>query len=99
MDISISKTISFMLGLGSAISGILALVIICVPIIGPLFIENYVPPKFIENWGGVIIGFYFGSFISQISNFLNQNKILKNNQSHPPPAEPEACDMGTAQSG
>jgi len=68
---NLPHSINFMLKFGTVISGILALVIICGPIIIPIFVPDYNIPPTIENWGGVIIGFYFGSFISQVGNFLN----------------------------
>lgn len=74
----IPKPIGFILKFGTVISGILALVIICVPIIAPLFMLNYKIPDTLENWGGVIIGFYFGSFISQVGNFLSPNNKREN---------------------
>ena len=67
----IPEPVSFILRFGTVISGILALVIICIPIMAPLFVHDYKIPSSIENWGGVIIGFYFGSFISQVGNFLH----------------------------
>lgn len=73
----IAKSVNFILIFGSVISGVLALVIICVPIIAPLFLTSYAIPETIENWGGVIIGFYFGSFITQVGNIISpsQEKI------------------------
>lgn len=62
--------INFILIFGTLISGVLALVIICVPILAPFWKSTYVIPPEIKNWGGVIIGFYFGSFISQVANVL-----------------------------
>lgn len=70
----IPEPVSFILRVGTIISGVLAIVIICVPIIAPLFVSDYKIPASIENWGGVIIGFYFGSFISQVGNFLHPSK-------------------------
>ena len=69
----IPQPVSFILKFGTVISGVLALIIICVPILAPLFITDYAIPDTVENWGGVIIGFYFGSFISQVGNFLSPN--------------------------
>ena len=65
-----SKSINYVIVLGSTISGILALMVIGVPIIGPFFEEAYKIPPAIENWGGVIIGFYFGSFLTTIVDVL-----------------------------
>lgn len=70
----ISKSVNFILIFGSVISGILALVIICVPIVAPLFLSSYAIPETIENWGGVIIGFYFGSFITQVGNIISPSQ-------------------------
>lgn len=74
----IPQPVSFILKFGTVISGILALIIICVPILAPLFVPDYGIPDTVENWGGVIIGFYFGSFISQVGNFLSPS----NKQNH-----------------
>lgn len=53
------------------VSGILALVVICVPVIlsmiNPDF--NSIPPT-IKDWGGIILGYYFGSMVGVFSKNL-----------------------------
>ena len=64
------RSISFVLYYGTIISGVLALVIVVVPIVAPIWVNEYNVPDTVENWGGVVLGFYFGSFISQVASFV-----------------------------
>lgn len=68
--------ITFIVIFGTIVSGLLALIIIAVPFLAPMFKSNYAIPSVVENWGGVIIGFYFGSFFTMVSDLL-KNKNAK----------------------
>lgn len=63
----------FVIVFGMVISGIIAVVVIVVPLIAPFF-TTYQIPKIIEEWGGIIIGFYFGTFATLITNLLVEEK-------------------------
>jgi hypothetical protein len=65
--------VRFILILGSSVSAILALIIVCVPILSPLFLapgEVYNFPTEVKDWGGIIIGFYFGSFLTLTADLI-----------------------------
>jgi hypothetical protein len=57
------------------VSGFLALVIVVSAVVIPLYglymeNPNIEVPDVIQNWGGVIIGFYFGSALTQMGSLL-----------------------------
>ena len=52
MRFSIPKPISFIMVFGSVVSGLLALVIICVPILTPIWEDSYQTPDMVKQWGG-----------------------------------------------
>jgi hypothetical protein len=64
------KAISFLIRVGVSVSAIIAITVIAVPIVAPLISSTYTIPAEIKEWGGVIIGFYFGSFITLIGSLL-----------------------------
>jgi hypothetical protein len=64
--------LDFVLVFSTVISGLLALIIIGVPVLAPLFLPSYQIPESIANWGGVIVGFYFGSFLSLINDIMKR---------------------------
>jgi len=43
------------------VSSLLALFIIAFPVVINAFDDTYEVPNVIEEWGGVVIGYYFGS--------------------------------------
>jgi hypothetical protein len=70
----------YVLILGSTVSAVLALVIVCTPIIAPFIIpagKSYTVAEEIKNWGGIIIGFYFGSFLTLTADLV---KVLLGGQ-------------------
>ena len=67
------SAIWYVLILGSTVSAVLALVIVCTPIIAPFIIppgKSYTVADEIKNWGGIIIGFYFGSFLTLTADLV-----------------------------
>lgn len=63
--------------IGFLISGIIALLVIggviSITIVNSGLGEGEIPieiPSVLENWGGVIVGFYFGAFVSLIKDFM-----------------------------
>ncbi|MBX3576973.1 MAG: hypothetical protein KF723_07175 [Rhizobiaceae bacterium] len=65
-----ANSISFLIRVGVLVSAIIAITVIAVPIIGPMVVDTYAIPTEVKEWGGVIIGFYFGSFVTLIGNLL-----------------------------
>jgi len=61
----------------SLTSAFLALLVIGMPILAPLFFPTYQVPEEIRNWGGLIIGFYFGSFSTLIGELAKQRSGSK----------------------
>lgn len=54
------------------ISGILALAVV-VGVVVLAFIGRE-PPDILANWGGIILGFYFGQFINLMQIFTSKEK-------------------------
>ena len=57
------------------VSGTLALVIVLCAVVIPLVSlfrndPSITTPEVIQNWGGVVIGFYFGSSLTQMGSLL-----------------------------
>lgn len=55
------------------ISGLIAFVIIGSAIIFPIVNPQAPTPKFLESWGGIIVGFYFGSFLTMLTKVVENN--------------------------
>ena len=68
----IDSAIAFLIHVGVIVSGIIAITVIAVPVVAPLIAETYNIPAEIKEWGGVIIGFYFGSFITLLGHLLRR---------------------------
>lgn len=63
--------------IGSVVSGLIALVIICTTAylsVNPLFIEGEIKiPEILGNWGGIILGFYFGTLFSLVKDWMQSS--------------------------
>lgn len=76
-EAGVMHAISRVLIFQTAVSGLIALVIVISAVIIPLSeVFNQRPggdttPEVIKNWGGVIIGFYFGTSISQVASLVD----------------------------
>ncbi len=55
------------------VSSIIALCVIFVVALMPIFRSGYTIPDVLKNWGGLIIGFYFGSFITLLKDWSQEN--------------------------
>ena len=53
------------------VSSIIALATIGAAIVHP-YISVDAPPSILENWGGLIIGFYFGTFVGLLKDWLGE---------------------------
>lgn len=54
------------------VSSTIALVVIVATALTPY--TDYEAPPVLENWGGLIIGFYFGTFIGLLKDWLAPRK-------------------------
>ncbi|QBF32203.1 hypothetical protein [Thalassococcus sp. S3] len=55
------------------VSSLIALGIIFVTAFLPVFLQSN-PPEALVNWGGIIIGFYFGTFAGLLKDWLSDEK-------------------------
>lgn len=55
------------------VSSLIALVTIGAAILHP-YISTDTTPTILENWGGLIIGFYFGTFVGLLKDWLGSGK-------------------------
>jgi hypothetical protein len=65
---SIDFAISFILISGAVTSSVIATVVIAVPLLVPMTSIPYNIPPEVKEWGGIIIGFYFGAFVTFAAN-------------------------------
>lgn len=65
---SVEFAVSFILICGAVTSSVIAIVVIAIPLVAPLSDKPYTIPQQVGEWGGVIIGFYFGAFVSFAAN-------------------------------
>jgi hypothetical protein len=75
---------------GNMVSGAVGLLIILsvigITLLGPLYAtspEGIQIPAVLENWGGIVLGFYFGTFMGLVKDFMNQASGLKEGSSRP----------------
>lgn len=66
-----AKTINFAFLMSTCISGLLALLVIGLPLIAHAFDPAYEMPSVIDKWGGVVIGYYFGSMTTIFLKFFD----------------------------
>lgn len=55
------------------VSSIIALTVIFVVALMPILRAGYEIPDVLQNWGGLIIGFYFGSFITLLKDWSQES--------------------------
>ncbi|WP_339859237.1 hypothetical protein [Pseudohongiella acticola] len=73
-----SSPISFVFIMTNVITAILALCIIAVPIFMHAFDGTYQLPNVIKEWGGVVVGYYFGSSLTLfVKYFESESKSSK----------------------
>jgi uncharacterized membrane protein len=66
------KSIQWYIAVSTVISSLIAFVIIFCAIVLPFLYPNSNIPPFIETWGGVIVGFYFGSFMTLLTKVVER---------------------------
>ena len=62
---------------GTVVSSLIALIIICTAAYIAITQRTGELPNFIGNWGGLIIGFYFGTFVSFIKDWIGIQQMEK----------------------
>lgn len=67
------KSKRFVVYCAVSVSSIIALVVIGVVAIMPLVRTGFQIPDVLSNWGGLIIGFYFGSFITLLKDWSRES--------------------------
>ncbi|MFQ6552341.1 hypothetical protein AAD018_008350 [Aestuariibius insulae] len=55
------------------VSSLIALCVIFVVALMPIFKSGFSIPDVLQNWGGLIIGFYFGSFITLLKDWSHES--------------------------
>jgi hypothetical protein len=65
MDVN-DRLISVFVIVGTIVFALIALMVIVVSTLLPLISPDVPIPKALENWGGLIIGFFCGSFASLV---------------------------------
>lgn len=67
------KTKRFVVYVTVIVSSLIALIIIATVAFMPVFRQGYDIPETLQNWGGLIIGFYFGSFLSLLKDWSRES--------------------------
>lgn len=62
---------SFVIIIVIIVSSIIALSVIAAAIYVPIFSTDETPAA-LENWGGLIIGFYFGTFVGLLRDWIGK---------------------------
>ena len=79
---------------GFIVSGFIAILIVGSVIalaVIDAFLETVVEiPSVLENWGGVVVGFYFGTFVSLIKDYMRLKQDEQETDGDAPPGEPGA---------
>jgi hypothetical protein len=67
------KTKRFVIYVTVSVASIIALAVILVVTLLPLLFPTAKPPETLANWGGLIIGFYFGSFVTLLKDWSRES--------------------------
>lgn len=67
------NTKRFVIYVSVIVSSIIALSVIFVVALMPIFKSGFDIPVTLQNWGGLIIGFYFGSFVSLLKDWSRES--------------------------
>lgn len=72
-----TNPMSFVFIMTNVITAILALCIIVVPIIMHAVDGTYALPEVIREWGGVVVGYYFGSSLTLFLKYFESESETK----------------------
>jgi hypothetical protein len=75
MDVEQERLIFRIVYLGFVISGVISLLVVGGVIGLALFRPADKIPDVLQNWGGVIVGFYFGTFVSLIKDYMKIKEV------------------------
>ena|SRR5271166_1916791 len=70
-----AKPIGWMINFISAVAGIISLIVI-LGVVGMAFFGKAIPDV-LSNWGGIILGFYFGSFLTLVKDYMGVLQTTK----------------------
>lgn len=66
------------------VASIIALTVIAVVALLPIFEPSYQVPETLQNWGGLIIGFYFGTFMTLLKDWSRETvEVLEDDDDGP----------------
>jgi uncharacterized integral membrane protein len=87
--------------LGFIISGIIAIIIVMsvvsISVLQALYSAGeYKIPDVLANWGGVIVGFYFGTFVSLIKDYMRLEEKRSTSEPQAPEGVPPRVEGGDA---
>lgn len=68
----------FVVYVSVTVSSLIALVVIFTVALMPLFLQGMEIPTTLQNWGGLIIGFYFGSFVTLLKDWSRESVDVGN---------------------
>ena len=63
-----SAPIGFMINAISLVAGLISLIVVMSVVV--IAITGHAIPDVLSNWGGIILGFYFGQFISLVKDYM-----------------------------
>jgi hypothetical protein len=63
----------FVVYVSVTVSSLIALVVIFTVALMPFYLEGMEIPTTLQNWGGLIIGFYFGSFVTLLKDWSRES--------------------------
>jgi len=86
---------------GTVVSGVIALAVILTACYLTIFEQSATAPDIISNWGGIIVGFYFGSFVALAKDLLipSNDKTQDSDGTRQPVAKIQGTSGGTVPPG
>lgn len=66
------STKKFVIYVTVTVTSVIALTVIAVVVAMPVINPAYEVPDTLQNWGGLIIGFYFGTFITLLKDWSRE---------------------------
>lgn len=76
------STQNFVIYMSVSVSSLISLIVICSVVLIP-FKSGASIPDVLENWGGLIIGFYFGSFVGLLKDWSGLKRADRRREQNP----------------